>query len=700
MFDKLSVLLLDLADIAQGKQVSEAMNSEQFSTTICSSPAEAHDRAVEHRPDLIVITTSRIDNDLLNLSATLEHANPNGRIYTAVVATAEDSDLTRIYESNVVCLYLPPEDWSVFSQQVHLLAVSGRKATMLEDAFIDASTSLYALNASCCTIDASSESCHSASSLLRLLKLNRREQSASAEEDFHWRYLLDGIHETDRQRLSDGIQAALADGSALDSEVALAESPDTLIRCQGTVQKTNDGQIRKLHLTWQQVSKKMVPKQLVSNEAEWEGSHELAQLSARMNSRASGTVLFVRIEGFPEICKTLGYLVGQQLLSHVRSQVQSKLRDSDIVIDDDGDNEVARIGGAELIAVLDEVADEHHVSRVKNRVRSSLEKSLLIGGRVVPFNVSLGTAVWPLDGSDANDLLISASLSADCSSADYKDDTPSINSDIGRARDAIRLEADLYDAVLNKELTLLYQPKYSLSDGSVAGVEALLRWHNKHKTWVQPDIFIPIAERNGLILPIGEWVIEEALSCHARWYKQGLGRIPMAINISAHQLADESIIDLLVDSCVRHDIPTNFIELEVTESCLIDNAERVSRILADLNAAGFAIALDDFGTGFSSLSYLQALPLDVLKIDRSFVNSLTENSYDPGLVAGIIGIGLTLGLRIVAEGIENETQWELLGDWGCHYGQGFMMSKPIAEQEAAVLIEEGKWLGAASAGEA
>ncbi len=696
MFDRLSILLLDLAGIARDADVLEALNNQQCSTSIHTDAHEVHRSAIDNRPDLIVITTPEVDDALLNLSASLEYANPEGRIYTVLVAATDDIDPCHLQETNVACLCSPPDNWQVFSQQMHLMAITSKKASLLESAYLDANSALHALAASTCSIDIASESCRAGASLLRLLEFRPQQSKQRQGGVFHWRLLLEAIHQPVRERLADAIRLAIKEGASFSCEVALAADPNVAVHCIASLHKTQDGRTNRLQLSWQRTSGATPSQKLAPKAVEWVGCSDIGQLSERLHSRASGTVLFIRVEGFTEICKSLGYVVGQQVLAQVREQVLGELRSSDIIIQDSAraHKQITRIGGAELIVILDEVAETHHVARVKKRLQKRFKQALCIDQRAVPVRVSIGAAVWPEDGIDANELLLSASLSADCSHITDDTNTSNTPQEIGQARNAIRLEADLYDAVLNEELTLLYQPKYSLADGKISGVEALLRWHNGHKTWIQPDIFIPIAERNGLIVQIGQWVISEAMRCHSRWYRQGLGRVSIAINISSQQLADSSIVDFLKAEAIAHQVPTEYIELEITESCLIENAAQTTHILQTLSEEGFIIALDDFGTGFSSLSYLQTLPLDVLKIDRSFVNALTEHSYDPGLIAGIVGIGLTLGLRIVAEGIENEMQWELLNDWGCHYGQGFMMSRPVPEMDAANLIADGLWSGA------
>ncbi|MFK7734237.1 MAG: putative bifunctional diguanylate cyclase/phosphodiesterase [Pseudomonadales bacterium] len=697
MFDRLSILLLDLMDIAQGDDAVEALNSEHCSSYISASTHDVHDRAVELRPDLIVITAPEIDDALLNLSASLEYANPDGRIHTVLIAASDDIDLEKLKESNVACVHQPPENWSIFAQQMQLMAITGRKANLLESAFLESNSALRALNAASCIIDIASESCQPNRAFFRLLGLDFQRHSQLSDTEIHWRALIDGIDSKDHERLVNEINAAIKHGTPFSSNVALAQDSNIQLRCFGTVHKGVDGGPLTLQLSCQRETRTTPLPMNFPSAPQWKSNYEFSELNERLQSRASGTVLLIRLESFAEICKTLGYIVGQQLLTEIRARVLGELRQNDTVIQDKSDTKqnITRIGGGEFIAVLGEVVEPHHVTRVKRRIFDSLKQPLTIEGKQVPIEVALGSAVWPQEGLDANELLLSASLSADCAHITNSNDASSAPVEIGRARNAIRLEADLYDAVLNEELVLVYQPKYSLSNGKIIGVEALLRWHNNHDTWVQPDVFIPIAERNGLIVPIGQWVIQEALRCHARWYDQGLGRVSIAINISPQQMRDDSIIEFMVQSCKQYGIPTKHIELEVTENCLIENTDLVTRILEGLSKAGFVIALDDFGTGFSSLSYLHSLPLDVLKIDRTFVSSLTENSYNPGLIAGIVGIGLTLGLRIVAEGIENELQWELLNDWGCHCGQGFLMSRPIFEDEASALLRDRYWSGAA-----
>ncbi len=699
MNEQPSVLVLDFAGYAESDEASAALDASLCQVEVYTDAKLAFSAVRLKRPDLIALCTAEVDDGILNLCAGLEHANPDGRVYTILVTPAEQVDPQRVQECSIVYFAEPPTDWEVFARQVFLMALTGRKAGVLESALRDSNTALRAVDSSSCTIDIATESCAIAPPLLRLLEIPAKDQQ-SFYGFVHWRTLLPSIYPDDRAAMESLIQAALKTGQGMCGDVRLALKPDIRIGCTITVRSNGERQAYQLHLTWHRLAERTSRQRDIQLSSPEANLQQLTRLGETMNSLASGSILFVRLDDYSAVCKTLGFMTGQKLLEQVRERVLQELRATDRVLQFAGadDDRVARIGGAELVVLLSEIADQRQLGRIRQRVCQALQRPIILDGRAVPFKAAVGMAIWPQDGLSPDDLLTSASIAADEPQHSYEapQGMDRTQQKIRAARDALRLEADLYDAISNQELKLLFQPKYSLATGAIAGVEALLRWHQNHSNWVSPDVFIPIAERNGLINTIGAWVIDEAIRTHASWRDDGFGDIPMAINISAYQLNDPGTLNQLVSICNAQQVACENIELEITESCLMEDAQQATRVLSELSRAGFKIALDDFGTGFSSLSYLRTLPLDVLKIDRSFVSSLCENDYDPGLIVCIIGLGLTLGLSIVAEGVETEAQWQMLGEWGCHYGQGFLMSKPISAEKITDLLQQGYTPGAAA----
>jgi EAL domain-containing protein (putative c-di-GMP-specific phosphodiesterase class I) len=240
------------------------------------------------------------------------------------------------------------------------------------------------------------------------------------------------------------------------------------------------------------------------------------------------------------------------------------------------------------------------------------------------------------------------------------------------------------------QLQLHYQPKVQMSDGSVVGFEALLRWRRGNE-FVPPGIFIPIAERTGLITELGRWALEKAIAQIAQWRSLGAGNIPVAVNISTQQLVSSNLVEIIREACLRNMVDARYLQAEVTESLLIDDADSAMKLLQDIRQLGCSIALDDFGTGFSSLSYLRQLPLDVLKIDRSFTTTIEASASRPSLVTSIIGIARSLNLKTVAEGVASPLHWRMLEHWGCDEAQGYLMSPAVPPAQVPDLWKYGSW---------
>ena len=404
---------------------------------------------------------------------------------------------------------------------------------------------------------------------------------------------------------------------------------------------------------------------------------DLVLFSELVQRTDQGTAILICIKEQASLVELFGNETPDLLTNTLRQRISRSLRQTDCLLAMPNQNgALLRIAPLELLLpVQKKPSDELLI--IEQRITELLEKPVNINELQVPIDFKLGKSNWDSAEQTPNQIVQSA-----------RNNAVFWTESATQAKQSHDLESDLFDALANDEFELVYQPVYALSDNPrIVGVEALLRWHRRHEEWVPPDIFIPIAEKIGLIKVIGRWVIEEVAKQQKHWRKNEAEYLPVAINISAEQLGDNDFLPHLKRTFENAEIPANAVELEITESCLIANPDETIRLLSRVKALGFSLALDDFGTGYSSLSYLRNLPLDVLKIDRTFISSLDGNQYDPALPAGIVGLGLAMGLRIIAEGIETPQHWQLLKDWGCHEGQGFLMSRPVKANEITKLLD-------------
>ena len=388
-------------------------------------------------------------------------------------------------------------------------------------------------------------------------------------------------------------------------------------------------------------------------------------------------ILFLDFDRFKSVNDTLGHHYGDLLLQQAAQRITARVRSYDFV---------CRHGGDEFVLVLPDLNSEENASHIAEELVQTLGAPYLIQGHEVCTPVSLGIALYPNDGETSHDLLKNADLSmyeakhrgGNC----HHFHTPDMNV---RAMAHHSIETKLRHALERNEFTLHYQPLVDLSSGKIASAEVLLRWQHQDLT-IHPVEFIPVAEETGLIVPIGEWVMLEAARQHQAWRDAALPAPRLAVNLSAAQFHQPELCRKIAQTLERFGMPANQFEIEVTESVAIAHPQRVTRILEELREMHISIALDDFGTGYSSLSYLRHLPLDKLKIDRSFVQEIMHNHKDVAIICAITKMAQTLGMQVVAEGIEDEKQLQQIVSCGCDFGQGYLFSKPVSAADFSEML--------------
>ena len=395
-------------------------------------------------------------------------------------------------------------------------------------------------------------------------------------------------------------------------------------------------------------------------------------MAVAQRNEATGCVLFINLNRFKSINNALGRRIGDELLRQVALQFRNALREQDVV---------ARLSGDEFAVGLFDLHQHFEATTVARKLQASLIKPFAIEGHQLQVGASIGISVYPQDGADAESLLRLADIAMaraklggtgeDESVAFYSRE---MNQDM---QERMRIESDLRNALQNGELLLHYQPKFEIGRARMVGAEALVRWMHPQRGLIPPIDFIPLAESTGLIVPLGEWVLEEACTQAAQWMRAGIPPFRLAVNVSAREFSS-SLPSRVAATLDRHGLDACWLELEITESTLMRDIERVIDIMDQITALGVSLSLDDFGTGYSSLSYLKRFPIDTLKIDRSFTTGIPEDGSDCAIASTIISIGQQLGHRVIAEGVETEEQLEFLRGAGCDEVQGYLFSKPLA----------------------
>jgi len=390
-------------------------------------------------------------------------------------------------------------------------------------------------------------------------------------------------------------------------------------------------------------------------------------------------VLFLDLDDFKMINDSLGHEVGDKILVQVVKRLSKVLRDSDTI---------GRLGGDEFVVLMGGLTDATDVNSVAESLLECFHPVFRVDDKTLILTASIGISIFPDNGNNSAALLRNADTamyhSKEQERSIYHYFTDSMNCGVTRR---LALEEQLHNALARREFHLCYQPVVDLKDGSTIGVEALLRWRNAALGDVSPMEFIPIAEQTGLIVPIGQYLLTEALTRAAYWQQNGSCEFKIAINMSPRQFRVPSLVSFIKEALQQAGISGESLQLEITEGVLIGNHSHILSALEGLNLFGVSIAMDDFGTGYSSLNYLRNYPFDILKIDRSFVNEITKDKTNRELVNAAIAMGHGLGLKVVAEGVETEEQLAQLEAQGCDFAQGYLFSKPVSHTEITRMLE-------------
>jgi diguanylate cyclase (GGDEF)-like protein/PAS domain S-box-containing protein len=392
-------------------------------------------------------------------------------------------------------------------------------------------------------------------------------------------------------------------------------------------------------------------------------------------------VLFLDLDRFKYINDSLGHAEGDKLLQSVTKRLLASVRDSDTV---------SRQGGDEFVILLSEIAHPEDAATSARKILISLNAPHSIGKQDLHINGSIGISVYPADGEDPETLIKNADTAMyhakECGRNNFQFFKAIMNA---KAVERQSLESSLRRAFEREEFLLHYQPRINLETGEITGVEALIRWQCPDRGLVPPSQFVAIAEDCGLILPIGRWVLGEACRQALAWQSAGPLRLPIAVNVSAWEFRQPAFVDGVRTVLLDSGLEARYLELELTERVLMEHAESTTSVLQELKRMGVRLAVDDFGIGYSSLSYLVQFPIDILKIDQSFVQKITTNSDNSTIVSAIIGMGKNLGLKVVAEGVETREQSAYLLTQGCAEGQGYLFCPPLAAVEFASLLRVG-----------
>ena len=392
-------------------------------------------------------------------------------------------------------------------------------------------------------------------------------------------------------------------------------------------------------------------------------------------------VMFIGLDRFKRINNALGYPVGDEMLKQVSQSLVTTVRESDSVF---------RYGSDEFVLILNDIKHPQQTQYIAEKLLAAISVTRYVAGHDLSVTASLGISIYPNDSFNTVTLIKNAETAMHNSKARGPNDFSFFINEMNlRAQAQQSLESAIRQGLQRDEFILHYQPKLDLTSGRIVGAEALIRWHQPERGWIQPVDFIPVAEDSGLIVPLSQWVLRQACKQVQAWRAAGLPEMRISVNISAIDFRQRNFVANLTAILEHTGLAPGLLELEITESMLMQNVEDTFVTLRGIKDLGVRLSIDDFGTGYSSLSYLRRFPVDVLKIDQSFVRGLGENSQDARLISAIISLGKSLDLNIIAEGVETLEQLEFLQAHHCEEGQGFLFSKAVSADDFAQLIQAG-----------
>ena len=517
------------------------------------------------------------------------------------------------------------------------------------------------------------------------------------EARYHGQEVMNRVHPDDLERFRAGLVHAMHDENGnlnIEYRTATNQGDWIWIHTRGKVAE-RDGRGRACRMTG--TSANVTKRKLAEERAEFLATRDsLTGLPNRMllndrleqgianaaRKRVRLAFMFIDLDRFKTINDSLGHDVGDELLKRVAARLSACTRANDTV---------ARLGGDEFAVILEDigVADDDGAQNVAEKMIASLASPILINNQHLNTSCSIGIGLFPTDGTDAQSLMKHADVAMYDAKAKGRNNYQFFSHEMNaRAQDRLSTENYLRLALRRDELVLHYQPRVSFATGRVTGVEALIRWVHPRRGLLLPDKFISVAEDSGLIIAIGEWVIETAFNQLAEWHKKGNPDLRVAVNLSPGQLFDGDRLIRAISTCAQAvSLDMRAVELELTESMLLKNIDETATLLNRLGELGVSLAIDDFGTGYSSLSYLKQLPVDSIKVDSSFVRDIGTDPNDEAIITAIIAMTHSLKLNVVAEGVETEDQYRVLRDLGCDEYQGYFFAKPLppAEFEAQYL---------------
>jgi len=684
------------------RSVLEGLN---FKVTEAGDGEEALIRFEEETPDIIVLDIEMPILDGLS-TCTEIRKKAAGKHIPIIMSTGMDDEasINNAYEAGATDFIVKPITWPVFGHRVRYIL---RAAQAIAD-FRQAEQLALRLGK---VIESSSNEIYIADAetlLLKQLNASARDNSGySATEfldirltDIMMAYgqsfiseLLNRLEGSSRPEafLKSDIQRK--DGSFYPSEIRLQRSPgeggDLVVAIVQDITERKQNEDRMRQLAYFDSLTGLPNRALFTEQLE-----QMLETANRHQHKLA--ILFIDLDNFKRINDSLGHTVGDSLLKEISQRLLTCIRQSDLVsryVDADTEISVSRLGGDEFTIVLNKIEDTDVAAIVAKRLLNTLSRPMMLDGHEIVVTPSIGIALAPLDSDNVENLLKHADTAMYHAKNNGKNNYQYYSSTMNAmGLERLTLESELRKALKNDELVVYYQPQVDIHNGKITGAEALVRWKHPKHGLVAPDYFIPLAEEMGVVVELGDKILHEACQQVKQWHDKGLMLDKIAVNLSSLQFSQPNLIGAIQRTLSETGLPAKHLELELTESIIMKNLEATIKVLEELKGMGISISVDDFGTGYSSLNYLKRFPLDELKIDKSFIVDIDTDAHNAGIVTAIIAMAKSLGLTLVAEGVETDNQLKYIRGAGVVTVQGFLFSKPLPAEEFEQLLGQYNFL--------
>lgn len=612
-----------------------------------------------------------------------------------VTALDKPEDIETAFEVGATDFMTKPLKWPLFNHRVRyilkanktLLALS-RNQSKLSKAQSIARLGYWEWDFKSPFIECSAE-------LFSMLGVQR------VDDSIEYRSVLKCIHPEDRRVFKEAFRQALHDNQSYDLEYRVIRADGEVIIFHDRTDIVEEFGHKRIIGTLHDITSQKKTEREISYYAYYDTLTKLpnrrlfldqfeTSLSTAKRRNEKVSLLFIDLDHFKNINDSYGHHVGDQVLTQTASRIQNSIRLSDIlsVGIDDSQNKVARLAGDEFTVLLCGVNAVDNVVTVAQRVLDSLSQPFIFDNHTIYITATIGIALYPDDSNSVQELLQNADVAMYHAKESGRNNYQFFSEELNiYHKNRLSIENDLRSAMFNNELVIFYQPQFNGELNEIIGFEALLRWQHPTKGMLAPDKFMSIAEASGLIVPIGAWVLEEACKQAAEWSKKSTKPYRMAVNLSALQFNHKNLSEQVLNALEVSGLDPSLLELEITESAIIQNVNETLALLVSLKSIGIKLAIDDFGTGYSSLSYLKNFPIDTLKVDKSFIDEIVTNKKDAAIAQTILQLADNLGLLSVAEGVETKEQVAGLTEMGCTQFQGFYFSKPLPVELIDMLIE-------------